>query len=266
MAGTATAQTDRFNFSTATIMVGPQSGGFAMTPTLNSLGLTKKCVISGEPSVVTLTQGIRNEAVSSITNRFNLKFSVDVFEYTAKNIAYGMSLNGALFTTNTAVNPVSAAAASAATSIKVAGDQTAVYVVGSWIFMQEGLTDQVHYGKVTTVSYGAPDTTISFAATPIPTGMSFSLAQGRVGLVNKIDANPAVSDNYFAVQVVGNLITDKRPIALRLPKCRITKGFNLKMDADAYDMMGYEFEDFVPLPTDPGYSTDYVNLFNVVVP
>jgi hypothetical protein len=236
----------------------------AINPAVHSLGLVKGLQVNAETSKIDLTQGITNEIVSTVVNAVNITGSCEVYEYTAKNLAYGLGLDGSGFQVIKDVFPLQSAVAAAATTCTVASDQTAKFPVGSWIFLQEGAGDQIHIARVASVSFST-NTTITFTGYPVPASMNFTTG-GRVGVLNKIDADPTQSNNYFAVRVIGTAVNDKRPMILHFPKVRITRGFAMAFTSDNFSNLPFEFSPMAPTPADEGYSALFPQRMAVLVP
>jgi hypothetical protein len=87
------SKTTEFLLSQATIMVGPQAKVFELTPALHGIGLVKNVQVTADIGFVELTQGLANQTVSSVNNMINTKISAEVYEYTARNLAYGAGLD-----------------------------------------------------------------------------------------------------------------------------------------------------------------------------
>lgn len=251
------ALTGRFQFSTATVCVLPMAQQKAVNPLTHSIGLTKNVRVEATPSKVDLTQGIMNDVVATQTNGMPITSSMEVYEHTAKNMAYGLSLDPASIVDMGLPVPVSGGVAAGASSVSTAGDIAAN--VGDWIYIQENLDDQVHVAKVTGVNGGV----ISFTGHPVPTGMSFSTG-ARVGRLNKIDADPSRANNNFCVRIIGVAVDNSTPIVLHFPKCRITKGFAMGFSSDNFSNLPFEFTPMVPVATDPGYDPDFRQKMSVL--
>lgn len=263
------AKTDRFQFSTASILVGPQADQLKLNSVDHSIGLVKNVIVDANPTSIELTQGLQNDVVFSANNSMQLKISAEVYEYTARNLAYGLSLDAtspSLFTTSPVPVALTAPVAAAATTLTVSSDVSAQFPAGSWAFLQEGTDDVVHLFKVTSSAFASTITTITFTGYPVPTGMTFTTAAGRIGKVNKIDADPNASNASVAVRIIGNLVTDKRPIMLHFPKVKILKGFSMRFTSDGFGNLPFEFTPYTPVPTDPGYTADFKQRMSILVP
>jgi hypothetical protein len=264
------AKTQAFQFTTASVLIGSQANQLSLNSAANSIGLTKNLQFMVETGFATLTQGVMNQEVASLVNKYGVKSSIEIYEMTAQNLSYGLGLNGAL---GTAITPFAAdtglatAVAAAATSAVVPGDVHLNFPAGGWGYLQQGRDDAVHIFQCSGAAvYSSPNTTITFTGFPVPTGMAFDTVIGNCGAINKIDANPVYANQYFAIRLLGITAMDKRPIAIHMPKCKITKGFSMAFDDKNFANLPFEFEPMVPVSTDPGYSTQFTNLFSVFTP
>lgn len=264
MPGSAVSQ--QFQFSVASVLVGPMASQLSLNSAAHSIGLVKNVMVEASPSVVELTQGLQNDVVFSAVNNMPIKVSAEVFEFTAKNLAYGLSLDATTgYTPIATSNPLFASVAAAATTAVVVGDVTTTYTAGSWIFIQQGTDDAVHIAKVSSATFSSPNTTINFVGYPVPAGMTFTTG-GRIGKVNRIDADPDAANQSLAVRIVGTQVGDKRPVVLHFPKARILKGFAMRFTSDNFGNLPFEFTPYVPLSTDVGYSADFTKRMNIWVP
>jgi hypothetical protein len=181
MATPGSALSNQFHFSTATLCVAPMADQLIINPANHSLGLVKGLQVSAETSKIDLTQGITNEIVSTVVNSVNITGSCEVYEYTAKNLAYGLGLDGSGLTVKPAADALAGAVAAAATTVTVAADKTAVYPVGTWIFLQEGSGEAIHIARISAVAF-ASVTTITFAgSTPTRRCRTMSIVRRRSG-------------------------------------------------------------------------------------
>lgn len=260
------ALTGQFAFSTATVCIAPQASIKAINPIIHSVGLVKNVKVDASPSNVDLTQGIRQDVVASVTNKMAVTVGFEVYEYTAKNLSYGLGLDGSGLVVAADPVPLAAAAGAAASSVVATGDVSAAFTVGKWAYIQESLDDQVYIFKVGSSTFSTNTTIAMAAGYAIPASLNFTTA-ARVGLITKIDANPAAAQGkYFAVQIIGTSIRDQRPMVITFPKSRISKGFGIAFSDSAFGNLPFEITPMVPLPSDPGYDADFRQLMSIMTP
>jgi hypothetical protein len=258
MAGNA--KTNKFFFSAASVLVAKQADFLTLNEAAHSLGLIKDVAVNSDPQIVDLTQGIMNDVIDQQVTGNNIQTSMSVHEYTARNLAYGLALDGTLTSYDeVATSPLALAAqvAAAATTLTVPTDVTTQYTAGKFIFLQEGTDSVVHIAKVASSAYSSPNTTITFTGYPVPAGMTFSVANGRVGLLNKIDYDPNAIQQFHCARIIGTEKNTKRPFIIHFPKIKILKGFNVRFATDNFGSMPFEFSCYTPLAADVGYSADF---------
>lgn len=264
MAAPGLAQTNQFQFSLATVCVAPMADQLAIDPGAHAIGLVKNVNVTAETSRIDLTQGLSNQVIATATNSMNITATMEVYEYTAKNLAYGLGLDGSGLTLSEAPEPIASASG---TEVVVAGsDVTAKFPAGAFVFIQQNGGDEVHIAKVASSAY-ATDTTITLeSAFAIPAGMSFTSTGGRIGPINKIDADPVGANQTWSVRVIGTMLIDKRPLMLHFPKARITRGFSVAFNSDNFSNLPFEIVPLAPVVSDEGYNADFNQIMHVLTP
>ena len=237
------AKTNSFMLGSATVMIGPQADLFTLAPSTHSIGLVKNFTTSSEPQYTDLSQGVKNTIVASVMTSNRVRAQMEVYEYTAKNIAYALGLNGSSLTPISSSTTTSAAVTANATSITVA--QATGLAVNDWIMIQEGDDDKVFYRRIVTV---ATNTLTLNASLPV------ALTSGCVvRKVNVIDVGSTVDQPYLSAQIVGSL-ADGTEIGLYIPKLRITAGFSLGFTTDNFGNLPLEFTLYDLTSDDPNYA------------
>lgn len=248
----AAAKTNQFMIGDATIMVGAMEDVFNLMPDKHGLGLTKNLALKIETGNVELTQGISQTPIFSIQNQFNPMASCEVYEYTARNLAYGLGLDasGSSYDTLTAPGPFLLTTASAAASTTVAlntGDG-AGFQVGDWVIMQQA-EDYVFAAKV--VSKAVDTLTVD---KPIPAGLTFAVATTRVFRARAISAVGG-QNSFMSVKAAVIMPKDKRPVPILFPKVRITRGFDLSIGSSDFSNLPFEFQPYPLTPEDALYTS-----------
>lgn len=251
MAGNA--KTNKFMLSTATVMLGPLADLHALNPTQHSIGLVKNFQFTGEAQYTELQQGIRNAIVMSVRTGEGLRTSCEVYEFTAKNIAYAAGLDGS-GTTFDVVEEMSALGAEAAatdTDLVLAAGPTETIEAGDYLFVQKGQDDYVHIVKVQ--SYDSMATTVTVASGfEIPAGMTFPIG-ARVGRLKRIDVGTSATQPELACKVVGILPKDNTPFTILIPKVKITRGLGISFASDNFTNMPFEMTPYEMVMDDPFY-------------
>lgn len=247
----AAPKTNQFMIGDATIMVGPMASVFDLMPDKHGLGLTKNLAVKVETGSVDLTAGISQTPVFSVQNQFNPMASCEVYEYTARNLAYGLGLDASGTAYDAALTPgpfsLATPAAAASTSVALATGAGAGFAIGDWVILQQS-EDYVFAAKV--VSKATDTLTIDRA---IPAGLTFAVATTTVYEARSIAAVGG-QNNFMSVKAVAIMPKDKRPIPILFPKVRITRGFDLSMGSSDYSNLPFEFQPFPLTPEDALYS------------
>lgn len=94
MSAAGSAKSESFNLGAATVMIGPKEDVLDFTPEKNSIGLVKNFSFSSNDQYIDLTQGVRNTVVYSVKTGSEITASMEVYEYTPRNLAYALGLEG----------------------------------------------------------------------------------------------------------------------------------------------------------------------------
>lgn len=244
------AKSSNFLLGSATVMVGAQADLFNLNPTDHSIGLVKNFTLSSEPSYVQLTQGVKNTIVDSALTSNPVRATMEVFEATAKNINYGLGLDGStLSSTGSTYHPNATIAAAATTFVIAGSDVTSTFTAGSWVMIKEG-DDKVHIAKVASSAFST-NTTVTFTGYAVPAGVSFTTA-ANITKVVEIGVGSKVDQPYLSAKVVG-LLSNGEPITMLFPKLRVVKGFSLAFTTENYGNLPFEFTPYEMTSSDGNY-------------
>lgn len=253
MAGSA--KTEEFILGSATVMLGPMADLMDLNVAEHSIGLVKNVSVSAQNTFTDLTQGVTNSVVASIATGNDVSLSMEVYEFTAKNLAYGLGLSGAYAkkTVEGAVNS-EVSAESTTVDIAAASDNTSDFPAGAAVVIQgaQGSEDEVHISKVVSASFDTDTTTVTIADAT-PAGVTFPVG-AKLIVVNELEMREAPENEYFSAKIVGVMPMDKKPIALIFPKVKITQGFNLAFGTDDFSNMPFEIAPQVLVATDALYA------------
>lgn len=238
------ALTSSFMLSTATVMLGAQADLFNLNPADNSIGLVKNFTMTAEPGYTELTQGVKNSVVYSVMTSNVVRANMEVYEYTGRNIAYSLGLEGASITPTTDTTTVDTITVADATTVPVLA--TTGFAVGDYVTIKQGAADQLFVRKITAVTL---DESIEVNA-----GIPIALAVGAVvSKVNVIGIGSKVDQPFLAAKIVGTL-ADGSDVAILIPKLRITNGFSLAFTTDNFGNLPYQFTVYDQVATDPNYA------------
>lgn len=258
MAGNAL--TNQFNIGTATVMVGPMADVLDLTPEQHSIGLVKAVTLTSETNEVTLTQGIRNTIVDSQVTGVTSKVSMEVYEYTAKNLAYAAQLDGSNYTTGKTMKIKTAiTGGSSATTVvlKADSDVSSFFVTGTIIQIQatgDKKYDKVFLGKLASNStYDSAAASLTLTLTEaIPTGWSFKV-DDEVFSVSVIPVGSDQPQPYYGVKIVGILPNGNEPVTIIIPKAKVSSGITLGFNTDNYGNLPFEFTPYDLTSDDASY-------------
>ena len=246
MAGTA--KTDDFMLGVATVMVGPQDKLFDLNPSEHSIGLVKNFSISSDPQYTNLTQGVKNSTVMSVMTNNQTTASMEVYEYTARNITYALGLDGSNvteMTDETTTDTTQDGSSSAVTDLSVT--DSSIFSVDDFVMISINDDDHAYIRKVTGVDTTADDITLHASiGVNIPSG-------SKVKKINKIGVGSKDDQPFFAAKIVGKLANNK-PVVVLLPKIRVVNGFNLTWGSQDFGNLPMEFTMFDLTTSDSNYS------------
>lgn len=248
----AAAKTNQFMIGEATMMVGAMADVFNLMPDKHGLGLTKNLALKIETGSVDLTQGIAQTPIFSIQNQYNPMASCEVYEYTARNLAYGLGFDasGSTYDALTAPGPflLSAPSAAASTTVTLEAGAGAGFSAGDWVIMQQA-EDYIFVAKVASK---ATDTLTLDRA--VPAGLTYATATTRVFRARALSGIGG-QNNFVSVKAAVIMPKDKRPVPILFPKVRITRGFDLSTGATDFSNLPFEFQPFALTPEDALYTS-----------
>ena len=160
MSSAGSAKTEKFNLGAATVMIGPKDQVLDLVPEKHSIGLVKNFSFSSNDEYLDLTQGIRNTVVYSVKTGSEVTASMEVYEYTAKNLAYALGLEGYELAEGVDLSLTEAINSSTSSASIVASAPTGAtaddIVVGDHVTIQGNKSsneDMVFVGKVASVTF-----------------------------------------------------------------------------------------------------------------
>jgi hypothetical protein len=268
MAGTA--KTSNFQFTMASVLIGPMASQLSLNTAAHSIGLVKGLTVTADTGFVDLGQGVQNQIVATAVNKFAVTAKCEVYEYTSRNLAYGLGLDGTQASQYVPIvsdYPLAAAVAAAATAATVTANVATSFPINQFGYLQEGTDDVCHVFKTSIAAAFTTTTAITFTGYPVPAAMSFDTAGGVIGAFNKVDSNPVLANQLFAVRIVG-VTSDptQRPVIIHFPKCKVMKGFTMGFENQNFANLPFEFEPLVPVSSDPGYTSDFSQIMSVLTP
>jgi hypothetical protein len=213
--------------------------------------MVRNVTLNQESDQIELRKGIQQNLVDSKKSNVKTTLSAEVFEFSAQNVFYSLSIGNQAVALKRGKLKTAAAGAT--------GDDRREHRPapgrrddrhlrcgdipnGATVLLQipgNGQNDYVLPVRVT-----AATTVAARATTPsrsaIPAGMNFPVGT-KVWVVNEIGVASTAEQDFFKVKVVGTLSNNERPVTLILPKVKITKGFQIQFDEGNYTSMPFEF-------------------------
>lgn len=160
MSQAGSAKTESFNIGTATVMIGPMAEVMDLTPEKHSIGLVKNFTFSANDTYTELTQGVTNEIVYSVKTGSEITATMEVYEYTPRNLAYALGLDGYNITEGASQELKEAITGGSSTKeIKISASETSSpldFQVGDYIIIQgnkSGEEDLVCVNKIEEVEF-----------------------------------------------------------------------------------------------------------------
>lgn len=253
---TGNAQTNEFVLSMGTVMVGPSDETMELNPTDHSIGLVKNVNITVDPQFVELTQGVDEQVVASVNTRNQARVSAEVYEFTARNLAYANGLNatGASYDANddTLTLATTIDGVAEETEIELGAGQGSSVAIGDFLVLQSGVgSDNVHVAKIGSI---ATDTVTVAAGYEIPIGQVFTAGTAKVYKVHDLPVGGGREDTTFGVKIVGLMSKTGEPITMIFPKVKVTNGLGIQLTNSDFSNMPFEFMPYALLPGDPFYA------------
>lgn len=247
MAGEAI--TGKFMLGTATVMVGAQADLLDLG-VAQSLGLMKNVSFKTTPGFTELTQGIKNSLVASLQTKNDMMVDAEMFEYTSRNMTYGVSLDGSAVTA--AVNSTTTTAALTATGGPPVHTPAVIPVaaatgisVGTYLAIHVNDRDQIFIRKV--VSIATLNITVN-------AGLPVNVPSGaKVEVVNMVPLGSTKDNPYLAAKITGQL-ADNSWVTVLLPKVRVTSGMSLAFKTDNFDNIPFQLTVYDLTADDPNYA------------
>lgn len=247
MAGEAI--TDKFMLGTATVMVGAQADLHNLG-VAQSLGLMKNVSLKTTPAFTELTQGVKNSLVASVQTKNDMMVDGEMFEYTAKNLTYAVSLDGSVVvpaaneTTTTGALATSGGPPAMTPAVIPVASATGM-TAGKFIAIHVDAKDQVFIRKV--VSVASLDVTVN-------AGLPVAVASGaRVEVVNMTPLGSTKDNPYLSAKITGQL-ADGSWVTVLLPKVRVTSGVSVAFKTDNFDNIPLQLTVYDLVSTDPNYA------------
>lgn len=242
------ALTPKFMLGTATLMLGAQADLFNLGVG-QSIGLVKNVVAASAAAFTELTQGTKNSVVASVKTKDDVTVNAEMYEYSIKNLTYGVSLDGSAVVPETNSTTTSGALATSGspplTAAIIPVTSATGILVGKYLSVSVGSADQVFIRKVTAVTGLNVTVNAGFPVT-IPAG-------SRVQVVNMVPLGSTKDNPYLSAKIVGKL-SDNSTVTILIPKCRVSSGISVAFKTDNFDHIPFSLTVYDVTPADPNYA------------
>lgn len=233
------ALTGRFMLGTATVMVGPQAD-LQDLEVANSLGLAKNVTLKTTPKFTELMQGVKNSLVASVQTGNDLEVSGELYEYTSKNLAFCLGLDGSTYT-ETATSTTLTGQTALLSAVLAVTSATGI-TAGKWLAIHANALDQIFIRKVVSVATLNVTVSSDFPVI-IPIG-------AKVEVVEMVPGGSKADQPYLSAKIVGQ-IADGSWITILLGKVRFASGISMAFKTDNFDNIPFKFSVYDLVSTDP---------------
>lgn len=242
MAGNAV--TTKFMLGAATVMIGPMVDMYNFLPSTHSIGLVKNFSVTAVPTTIDLTQGIRNSLVYSVVTGGDPSATMEVYEYTGRNLSYALGLDGSSVAAQTTATTLNGAIDGNPTPTStVTVTSAAGLSVGDYIMISDTTQgdDYVYTRQITVIA------TNVLTVTP---ALAVDITNGSaVTKVNILRAGNPTNNLFLAAKVVG-ILADGTTQCMYFPKIKISKGFTMDFQVTAMGNLPFEFKTYDLLASD----------------
>ena len=237
------AKTNNFMLATAEVMIGPMADLRKLNPTEHGIGLVKNFSITPEPNYTELQQGLQGTIVESVRTSNVVRATMEVFEYTAENLAYGLGLEGD-YTKHTVNSTVDGSVSSGSTFDVATGDGSN-FTAGDYVMIINDNNADFVIAKITNVATDTLTVQDAFTRT---------INDGAVvKKVHGLDIGQKSNQPYYAAKITGKL-TDGSQVVMEIPKFRIVNGFAVAFSTDDFANMPFEMTLYDLVSTDDFYA------------
>jgi len=244
------AKTNDFMLSTATVMLGAAEDLYNLNPLDHSIGLVKNFTMTSEPAYTELTQGVKNTIVFSVLTSNPVRATMEVYEYTSRNLGYSLGLENAENLTALTIQTTTDAAVDGDVSpaeFDLPVTSGTGFVVGDYIMIKKDNLDDFVVRRIVGLTGSPVDTLVVDEALPdVPNG-SVVLKVNAIGIGSKTE------QPFYSAKVAGKLANGEE-IVILIPKVRITRGFNLAFSSQDYANLPFEFTVYDLVNSDVFYS------------
>lgn len=256
------ARSSNFMLGTATVMIGPRDKLYELNPQEHSLGLVKNFVCESTKEQLELGQGVQNTTVFTRSTGSTTRGTFEAYEYTPKNLAYALSLDGGSVMdkpgTPRKTTALSTNGSDGTHTLTVDSPTTPQTIaIGDFVTLREPSNNNVYLAKVQQVT---PSMIVR-----VDVGNTKKFEIGTVVQACNVLAvgNSSESEEY-AAKVVGQM-ADGTWVSLFFPRIRITSGMTLAFSTDNYGNQPFEFKPMQLIAGEKFYADYAGKMANLVI-
>lgn len=231
------AKTTNFMLGVAEVMIGPRSKMHELNPQEHGLGLVKNFNAEATKENTDLGQGVQNVTIFTRTTGVTSRASCEVYEYTAKNLAYALSLEGSQFQpiTGTVRKLTAASVNNADKTHNLTSDSPVdaqALVIGGHVTLREPSNNNITLAKIIQVT---PQLIVE-----VDVGTKIFPQGTEVQSCHVLAVGSSAEAEEYAAKITGQL-ADGTWVTLLYPRIRITSGLSMAFQTDNYGNMPFEF-------------------------
>lgn len=248
------AKSQNFMLSQATVMIGAMADLMKLNPNDHSLGVVKNFTLNQDKQSQELTAGRTNQPIFSMVTQNEVRASCEAYEYTAKNMSYGLGLDGYQ------IQEISGDVATLSVSGVNNNDKTHTLTLtqaaspqalanGTMVSIRNPSTHNITLAKVTDVSSLVASNTITVEA---DVGTDVFPSGSVVNVVYVLSLGSTGEEEYYSAKIQGQL-ADGTWITLLMPKVKMTSSFSAAFSTDNFGNLPFEWKGYKPMASDPFY-------------
>lgn len=253
------AKTTDFMLGTATVMIGNPEDLYKLNPEEHSVGLVKNFSIEATKERSDLTQGRTNDIIFTLTTSATTRGTFEMYEFTEKNLAYALGLDGGELVSHEGdphVVKTSASFSTGSVTVDLVDGMGQNIEVGNTVSLRDPVSENIVVGQVkdvTGISTGTATTATVEVEIP-DNDMAWEVPAGTyVSLVTVLEVGSTDVDRDFCAKVQGQLANGKW-ITLLIPKIRVSSGLTMAFGTDSFGNAPFEFTPLKVTPSDNYYS------------
>ena len=247
-------KTNNFMLAVATVMIGPRADLMKLTPEEHGIGIVKNYTVTNDKSSTDLNSGIQNDLAYTMVTSSDTRSTMEVYEYTAKNMSYALGLAGYDVVEVEGNAYVTAAVGTNNTdkthtvSVNVdAEGQT--FNIGDAISVRFPENDNIVLGSVTDptdLATGGLTIKVDIGDVVIPAG-------SVIQRMTVLELGSSEEQAEFATKVQGQLADGTWVVVLN-PRVRMTSSFSAAFSSENYGNLPFEWRNLKLLPGDDFYA------------